>query len=63
MSEFPNMITAKDLAKKASISLRLVRKLTASGELPYYRFGRNIRYSIDDLLERSKYPQMKGRNE
>ena len=44
------LLTPSEAAAFLSISLRTLSRLTASGELPYARIGRQRRYEMEALL-------------
>ena len=46
----PRLLTPSEAAAFLSISLRTLSRLTASGELPYARIGRQRRYEMEALL-------------
>ena len=52
MVQLQEIITDKDLAKLLGISVDLVRSLRKRHQgINYYRFGSNIRYHRDDVME------------
>lgn len=51
------LLTINEVAHQESVSTRTVRRQIESGDLPYYRIGRAIRVSPEDLaafLKRAK---------
>jgi excisionase family DNA binding protein len=51
------LLTPRDVADRLRLSLRAVRRLIASGELPVLRLGRAVRVTEEDfaaLLLRSR---------
>jgi len=49
-SKTPTLLyTAREAAEALAISRRKLWSMTASGEIPHIRFGKCVRYSIDDL--------------
>jgi len=44
-----SLLTVKEAAYKLSLCNRTVRRLIKKGQLPYVRFGRNIRIATKDL--------------
>ena len=45
-----DLLTAEDVARLFSTSVRTVRRMTAAGAIPYYRVGpRAVRYRHTDL--------------
>ena len=52
MVQLQEFLTDKDLAKLLGISVDIVRSLRKRRQgINYYRFGRNIRYHRDDVME------------
>ena len=52
MVQLQEFITDKDLAKLLGISVYIVRSLRKRHDgVPWYRFGRSIRYRRDDVIE------------
>ena len=52
MVQLQEFLTDKDLAKLLGISVDIVRSLRKRRQgINYYRFGRNIRYRRDDVIE------------
>ena len=47
----PVLLTEPELADMLKTSQRSVRKARQSGALPYVRFGRLVRYRLDDVVE------------
>lgn len=45
------LLTAKEASKTLAISPRKLWALTASGEIPHVRIGRNVRYQVEDLKD------------
>ncbi len=45
----PLLLNARDAARMLAISERTLWGLTAAGEIACIRFGRAVRYSVDDL--------------
>ena len=43
------LLTPKQAAKALAISPRKLWGMTASGEIPHVKFGRCVRYPIDEL--------------
>jgi len=43
------LLTVKQVAEISQVSERHVRRLIKKGQLPYIRFGRNIRIASKDL--------------
>jgi excisionase family DNA binding protein len=43
------LLTINEVARQENVSPRTVRRQIARGDLPYYRIGRAIRISPDDL--------------
>lgn len=57
ISNFP-LLTEKDFAKAVNLAPITIRKRRAEGQLPYYRFGRSIRYSwemVEDFKQKNKH--------
>jgi len=53
----PRLMTIKEVAGLANVSSRTVRRWIDAGQLPFYRLGRAIRISDEDvrnMLERCK---------
>ena len=51
------LLTINEVARREAVSARTVRRQIANGDLPYYRIGRAIRMSKEDLaamLNRAK---------
>ena len=52
MVQLQEFLTDKDLAKLLGISVDIVRSLRKRHDgVPWYRFGRSIRYRRDDVIE------------
>ncbi len=45
----PPLLAVKEVARRLSISVKTVRRLVASGELPVHRIGRLVRIADTDL--------------
>jgi len=45
----PFLLSARDAAKRLSISQRTLFTLTSTGRIPCVRIGRLVRYSVDTL--------------
>jgi excisionase family DNA binding protein len=50
-TEFENLITKKELVTALGISSSFISKLMASGELPYFKIGRAVRFRISEISE------------
>jgi excisionase family DNA binding protein len=50
----PELITLKQLASTTQIHEVSLRRWLAAGLLPHYRFGRAIRFRLDEVLEATK---------
>ena len=51
------LLTIKEVARREAVSARTVRRQIENGDLPYYRIGRAVRISEEDLaalLKRAK---------
>ena len=51
------LLTINEVARREAVSARTVRRQIENGDLPYYRIGRAIRVSEEDLaamLKRAK---------
>jgi excisionase family DNA binding protein len=46
---FGELLTAKQTAKRLTISARTVFELTRTGQLPVIRIGCNVRYALSDI--------------
>lgn len=46
----PEFLTIKEAAQISGISTRTIRRKTASGEIPYYKFCAHIRIKYEDLM-------------
>lgn len=46
-----NFLTVKQAANYLSLSERTIRRLYMTGELEYFKFGRPVRFSKNDLDE------------
>ncbi|KIU46994.1 hypothetical protein QV12_20480 [Pseudomonas putida] len=44
------LIDAKELAERLGLTVRHVQRLASSGQLPHYRFGDLMRFSLADVL-------------
>ena len=52
MGDFPGkplLLNAKQAAEALAISARKLWGMTASGEIPYLKIGKSVRYPVDDL--------------
>ncbi len=46
------MLTASETAKELKVSERFLRKLVASGRIPFYRLSeRTLRFDLDELRD------------
>jgi excisionase family DNA binding protein len=52
--KLPSFLTVQDVADLLGMSIRTVRRMIATGELPVYRFGRSIRIAESDLINLAK---------
>jgi len=52
--KLPRFHTVEEVAELLDLSPKTVRRLMASGELPFYRFGRSIRIAEPDLVNLAK---------
>ena len=43
--------SAESLAKALSLSVHTIRKWKAQGRIPYRKFGRSIRYNLNEVIE------------
>lgn len=43
--------TTKELSELLMVSLQWVKRKVKSGEFPYYRIGRQIRFKIEDIKQ------------
>lgn len=51
------LLTEPEFAKVVGLAPVTIRKKRAEGEIPFYRFGRSIRYSwemVNDYIEKHK---------
>src|SRR5436309_3221584 len=46
----PLLVDRREAARLLSLSPRTIFTLTKSGQLPSKRIGRNVRYSVDELV-------------
>lgn len=60
ISNTDKLLTLEELASNFDVSIRTVRRLIASGVIPYYRFSRKmLRFSPDEIaqaLDRLRIP-------
>ncbi len=49
-SELTGLRSPEELATDLGMSVRTIYRLTAAGQLPVYRAGRLLRYSLDEVL-------------
>ncbi len=50
VQELPPLLTAEQAAKYLQLSLRSVRRLIATGELPCVRIGRSVRIRREEVM-------------
>ena len=50
------LLTVDQLAQALGISARQVYRLVETRELPFYRFGRQFRFVLDEVLDARKVP-------
>ena len=50
------LLTVDELAKALGMSTRQVYRLIEKGELPGYRFGRQFRFLLHEVLDARKVP-------
>lgn len=50
-SENAEWLTSKEAAKYLCLPIGSLRNLTSSGKIPYYKFGRLVRYRLVELRE------------
>ena len=62
MDENTRLLSVPDLAEALKIPRSSIYELTKKGEIPHLKFGRHIRFDLDDVLRsrRSKAPADKG---
>lgn len=46
---YPSLITINDLAESLGVSVRHVRRLVFERRIPYVKWGRLLRFDIDDI--------------
>jgi excisionase family DNA binding protein len=48
--EPPALLTAAGAAKMLNLSIKTIRKFARSGRLPSRRYGRAVRFALDEIM-------------
>jgi excisionase family DNA binding protein len=54
-SHSPIVVDEYAAAEMLSLSVSMIRKMRRTGQLPAVKFGRSVRYSVDDLRALASY--------
>jgi excisionase family DNA binding protein len=54
-SHSPLVVDEYAAAEMLSLSVSMIRKMRRTGQLPAVKFGRAVRYSVDDLRALASY--------
>ncbi len=46
-----NLLTSKEVSQMLGVSIRTLANYKKMEKLPYYQFGRIVRYDLEDVLE------------
>ena len=57
------LLDSAQVAERLKLSPHWIEEATRQGRIPCIRFGRNVRYSLRDVVEAAKHLRRAGRNE
>ena len=54
------LLTAKQLAQHAEVSIKTIMRMKDRGEIPYYQIGRQIRFKLCEVEEATRCQKSKN---